>query len=652
MGRRREIVRRCAQIQRLIADDQYTVALEEIDALPMEEVESIEDLYLFASVYEKAERLDMTKNMYYMIYNRTHSKHILYRLLRLVIRLGELEEAGELLMAYEVVGGMTLDTYELRYRLSAAMGEPRSKLIEILENLKKEEYTEEWGYQLARLYEMEGEREKCIQECRDLKLWFGQGSIVDKAMALKERCEARDWEPPKDGTIPEPEEPDLEEIAYAQPPVGIMELEDAAPTAEATEKAISERKTATEEPSERETVEKEPYEAKASEKELSVREPSKRKTSSGSRGIRGKMRGKKRSGKASDDRSAGEILDGLLESMPVEGAQDRSLPPGGEVLGAGTADVLAFGEEPAMLDRKTAEAMMDGLLEGITTAKTPIEIEEDEVPAEFAMDERLEDMSARMRDASAADTLDGLLESMPDREVLDGLLEDASVAGTDIETAEGVLPEEISNEMSAEEMPSSLAEEWSAGQMPAEAVSESYATAPELKTPRREEPITPSGPRTIDVLEGVLDDEPEDISARGVRYYTLKRTIHQVRKNQGNAHFVFAGGEERITLAVAKRITKELNHQGYFSAQSIVKITAEKLNEIDLSGQMEKLRGGCVLITSAPELNKKAVSDILDVINEEEDRVVVMMAGAFDEMDCFLSIYPQLADRMKYKVRL
>ncbi len=459
MGKRRDILRHCTQIRTLIADNQYKTALGEIDTLPLEEIESIEDLYLFAAIYEKAERLDMTERVYYIIYNRTHSKHILYRLLRLVIRLGELEQAKELLLAYEVVGGMTLDTYELRYRLAVATGEPRSKLVEILENLKKEEYTEEWGYQLARLYELEGMREKCIQECKDLKLWFGEGKIVDAAMALKERCESKDWEPPRDETIPDPVEPDLEEtFVYKEP-----------------------------------------------------------------------------------------------EDGRDEAAEESKETPG-------TSETV-----------ETPEAS-----EAVETPGTPEAIETPE-PAEAIEEE---------------------------------------TAGT--------------TEMAGEDY---------------ESVSEPVVVKKKVPTPAPE-------PRTVEALESLPDEEPEDVSSRGVRYYTLKRTIRNVRKNKGNAHFVFAGGEDRITLAVAKRITKELNHQGYFSAQNIVKITAEKLNEIDLSEKVEKLLGGCLLITSAPELNKKAVTDVLKVINEQEDRLVVMMAGAFDEMDCFLSIYPELAAKMKYKVRL
>ncbi len=440
MGKRYEMTRRCAHIRSLIEENKYTKALEQIDELVLADVGSIEDLYLFADMYERAERMDMTKKILYLIYERTQSKHTLSRLLHLVIRMGDMEEARELFMTYEVVRGVTLDTYELRYFMAKTEGEPRNKLIEILEELKKEEYTEEWGYQLARLYEQEGLREKCIQECDDLKLWFGEGSIIDKAMELKKKCEAPDWEPPKDEEIPEPELPDLEEsFSYAAPAVDVMELP--------------------------ENTEPEPL-------------------------------------------------------------------------------------EPMMEMQKEAAEQLE--------VEKPVE------------------------------------KSMP---------------------------------------------------LISEGVSEPVVT-------KRETPMEPPKAKPVESLEKLLEEEAEDISDRGIRYLTLKGAITRVKYSQETAHFVFAGGEERITLAVAKRIAKELNHVGYFSAKSIVKISAEKLNKLELAEQTEKLLGGCVLITSAPDLTKKAVEDMLQMVQENGDKIVIMLSGDFDEMDCFLSIYPELSEALSYKIRM
>ena len=140
MAKRHEMARKGAWVRELIDQNKYIEAVELVDTLPLDEVESVEDLYLFADLYEKAERLNKKKEIYYIVYNRNHSRHVLNRLLRLVLRMGDMEEARELFLAYEMSGDITLDTYELRYLLAKAEGASRKVLIDILEDLKKEEY--------------------------------------------------------------------------------------------------------------------------------------------------------------------------------------------------------------------------------------------------------------------------------------------------------------------------------------------------------------------------------------------------------------------------------------------------------------------------------------------------------------------------------
>ena len=149
-----------------------------------------------------------------------------------------------------------------------------------------------------------------------------------------------------------------------------------------------------------------------------------------------------------------------------------------------------------------------------------------------------------------------------------------------------------------------------------------------------------------------LPEELEDISEHGISYRTLKGTMLRLGRCQDRAHFVFAGGEDRITLAVAKRVTKELNKIGYFSAGSINRIAASKLNALEITDQTDKLVGCCTLITNAPELSKKSVYDLIHCMKQYKEKIVIMLTGPFDEMDCFLSIYPELAELIDYKVRM
>ena len=493
MGKRREIIRRCRQIRDYVADNQFTTALELIDTLPLAQVESVEDLYLYADLYEKAERMEKKKEIYFIIYNRTKSRHVLEKLLRLVLRMGDMKEARELFLAYEFSGEATLTTFELRYLLARAEGESRNSLIQILEELKKEEYTEEWGYQLARLYEYDGRREDAIRECKDLQLWFGEGPIIDKAVELQARLESPDWQQPKEEGIPEPEFVEKEErIYYAAAPVRVTELSD------------------------------------------------------------------------EDEEEKKE------EQQPVDVVEPE--------------DAI---EEEVTETEEIDEPVVEEALEEEASTEEPVE----EPDSELVLEPQ-EDTPEQTK------SLDKILE----------------------ETAP--LPK-----------------------LSLEGVSEPVVG-------KKNKNLKPRTAAPIENLDDLLAKEPEDISEHGILYRTLKNTIHHVRCDNKEPHFVFAGGEERITLAVAKRITKELNNLGYFQASSIVKITSEKLNGLNLDEQIEKLSGGCMLITDAAELNEKSTQDLIRLMHTHGEYIVVMLAGPFDEMDCYLANYPELAEQLYYKVRM
>lgn len=565
MGKRQEMARKGALVRDLIDDNQYIEALQILDEMDLEAVESTADLNLFADLYEKAERIDKKKDIYYILYKRNHSRYILNRLLRLVLRMGDMEEARELFLTYEMAGDVTLDTYELRYMLAKAEGASRKVLIDILQELKKEEYTEEWGYQLARLYEQEGRQQECIAECQDLILWFGEGRIVDKARELLNRCLQPDWQLPKDEEIPEPEEPEkVDMIPYASEPVRVREVN----WDEDEEEDIDEE----EELEETDEFEEEEEEPEApDDTEDAKREPAE---------------------------SAEDIHNAEVSEIP-EPAQELIVEPGLEE---------TVPEEKPHKDKKPGALSRIRDFFHMSLELDPEFFEEEEKEVE-----REEEQSDDQQE--------------------------------ELETAEKPQQEEKLKPVAQLEV-----EEERQEQLEVEAVSQPVQLeVQEEKKAASVETIVEPVPAPI---AEDLPEELEDISEHGISYRTLKGTMLRLGHCQDRAHFVFAGGEDRITLAVAKRVTKELNKIGYFSAGSINRIAASKLNALEITDQTDKLVGCCTLITSAPELSKKSVYDLIHCMKQYKEKIVIMLTGPFDEMDCFLSIYPELAELIDYKVRM
>ncbi|MFW5631622.1 MAG: hypothetical protein ACOCMZ_00550 [Acetivibrio ethanolgignens] len=109
----------------------------------------------------------------------------MYQLIYLSVKCGQIKEAEEYYREYIALPAQSSDRLILKYFLDKGRGAERRQLIEDLKELKKEDYIEEWAYELAKLYHKEGMEKECINECSDIIMWFGEGRIVEKAMLLK-----------------------------------------------------------------------------------------------------------------------------------------------------------------------------------------------------------------------------------------------------------------------------------------------------------------------------------------------------------------------------------------------------------------------------------------------------------------------------------
>lgn len=176
---------KCAKARNLVNEKKFGEALEAIDDVPLEQVKVIADLNLIADVFIKNEKFDRALEVYQFLYGRVQTRRILYQLIYLSVKCGQIKEAEEYYKEYIALPAQSSDRLILKYFLDKGRGADRKQLIEDLKELKKEDYIEEWAYELAKLYHKEGMEEECINECSDIIMWFGEGRIVEKAMLLK-----------------------------------------------------------------------------------------------------------------------------------------------------------------------------------------------------------------------------------------------------------------------------------------------------------------------------------------------------------------------------------------------------------------------------------------------------------------------------------
>lgn len=632
MGRYDSSVR-CAQIRELIEEKQYLEAMEEIEELRFEEVPTITDLYLFANLFLKAEKMDIAKELYYTVYHRTSSRPALYRLLMLTIRMGDLEEAKELYQAYEIVSGMTLDTYELKYRLAKAEGASYETLIEILEELKKNEYTEEWGYQLARLYELQGRREDCIAECEDLMLWFGSGKIVEKAKELRENCLNPLWQKPNWEEIPEPEEPeDEEEVKVAYAPAQVMDiasneepqsepevqpavLGDYGMTREPAEELVAEEVEEVEEEPDTETEVEEATKKPVEEPEAEelVEEPV-------------------------EEIVTEEVEEEPVEETVAEEATEKPVeePEVEETISEENEDDSEKNEEES--DKEEAEEADHPKKKGflnrlINYFKVDLDTfdDEDDFPEELDTDkeETTEELDAK---AIVAKEAQEIMETATAREEA----EDDEMEEKDEPKLETAVKKQTTTQLeSLEDQLEEMKEK--------RKVINLEDTMNLDKIRIKSHPLS-GRPMEVEACE--------DVSVNGITYCTLKTAIKKMPQEERTIHFALTGAAPGISLAVAKKLFKELKKNQYFEAKNIGKIQAEKLDEVDLEEWIEKFIGGCMYIENAPALSEESVEKIREMIAKYGKQIVIVLEGDYEKMDDFLGHHRNLEKQICYKIRL
>lgn len=184
MGRY-DIIVRLAEIRRLMHVKKYSDAFKKIENINLEKLKAITDLNLIAEVFIKNEQFDEARQLFWRVYEKSPTRRVIYQLIVLSIKTDNIEDATELYQEYKELDEGSSDRIILKYCLDRALGVEKEQLIKHLERLKKTDYQEEWGYELAKLYHKMGMEEACVRECSDIILWFGEGLIVEKAKLLK-----------------------------------------------------------------------------------------------------------------------------------------------------------------------------------------------------------------------------------------------------------------------------------------------------------------------------------------------------------------------------------------------------------------------------------------------------------------------------------
>ncbi len=174
------------EIKRALHDRDYEEAGKIADALDIKKIKDNNLLNIVANAYELNHNYEKAKEVLLTAYENTNNgRHIAYKLCLLSIKTKDFTAAKDYYEDFVEMAPRDTSRFVLKYKMAKAQEKPIEELIGILEEYVNIDMEERWAYELAKLYHIIGDKQKCIDICDEICLWFAEGKYVFKAMDLK-----------------------------------------------------------------------------------------------------------------------------------------------------------------------------------------------------------------------------------------------------------------------------------------------------------------------------------------------------------------------------------------------------------------------------------------------------------------------------------
>ncbi len=174
------------ELRELFQLKNYKAAADLADEINWQKVRNAKTLCMVADIYEAVERYDACQEVLMQAYDHSSvGRNIVGRLTEIAIKSKDVASAEEYYNEFLELAPRDTESYVFAYKIACLKNAPLEDRIAILEEFKEKEYSEMWAYELAVLYAQAGMREKCVETCDELILWFGDGEYVERALDLK-----------------------------------------------------------------------------------------------------------------------------------------------------------------------------------------------------------------------------------------------------------------------------------------------------------------------------------------------------------------------------------------------------------------------------------------------------------------------------------
>ena len=602
-------------IRQVAARKEYGEAAKLCDTIDWTKIRDVKMLTLAADVYTAVGEYEKAIDILQQAYEyAAMGRRIVYRLTELALKADSYDDAKNYFEEFCRIAPNDQGRYILLYKMARYQKATLDEKIKILEAYKREDFDEKWAYELAVLYAMNNEKDKCIQLCDDIILWFGLGKYVEKALSLKSQF-APLTPAQKEKVQKFADKKAQEENEKLQKKQEEQEKKES--QAELAKKAAAQEKI-----SKWQEEQEKAYQAEqeAAKKEAKAREDEQKALLEREEKLR-----KQREEEL-------EAVERLKKEQRLEHARQSVV----------TSDM---NEIMAVIQRAKQEDAQNELQDEL--AKQVQQVQQlageknlelvSEIPSDVEEKEKLqvpEDIS-HMQDEISED-------KTTESEVLD--YETSENETSDVETANTEISEKTSDSENADEAV------WFEAYKPEEEPQISEWAAPVAETVEvepEEEVQEESEEEPEEEIQEEPEEKPEQESAESRQVeMTANGGLPIVNPEDMSRvwHFAIQAMPDEDDIELALEYLEELAECSSRAVpRSVVKITGQKLNQKGLVKSIDKLLGKTILIEDAADMNERVINEFCKIIDPTDRSLLVVFIDTPASIRHLLIDYPQLA---------
>ena len=655
-------------IRQVAARKEYGEAAKLCDTIDWTKIRDVKMLTLAADVYTAVGEYEKAIDILQQAYEyAAMGRRIVYRLTELALKADSYDDAKNYFEEFCRIAPNDQGRYILLYKMARYQKATLDEKIKILEAYKREDFDEKWAYELAVLYAMNNEKDKCIQLCDDIILWFGLGKYVEKALSLKsqfapltpaqkekvqkfadKKAQEENEKLQKKQEEQEKKESQAELAKKAAAQEKISKWQEEQEKAYQAEQEAAKKEAKAREDEQKALLEREEKLRKQREEELEAVERLKKEQ---------RLEHARQSVVTSDMNEIMAVIQRAKQEDAQNELQDELAKQVQQVQQlAGEKDLELVSEIPSDVEVKEKlqvpediSYMQDEISEDETTES---EVLDDETSENETSDVETANTETSEKTSDSENTDEAVWFEAYKPEEEPQISEWAAPVAETVEVEpEEEVQEEPEKEPEEEETQEVVQEELEkepeeAG--PQEEIQEEIQEEPEEEEPQEEFEEEPEEedaqeeseeePEEKDSQEESAESRQPDMTANSGLPIVNPEDMSRVW------HFAIQAMPDEDDIELALEYLEELAERSSRAVpRSVVKITGQKLNQKGLVKSIDKLLGKTILIEDAADMNERVINEFCKIIDPTDRSLLVVFIDTPASIRHLLIDYPQLA---------